>query len=63
MRNTLAYVLIGQHTMGAAALRQAFPQLDQAAARQTWRHVADQFRTRWLKLVQFLDGSEHNMLT
>ena len=48
--------------MVAAALRQAFLQPDQAAARQTWRHVADQFRSRWPKLGAFLDGSEHDVL-
>ena len=62
IRNALAYVPKGQQTMVAAALRQAFLQPDQAAARQTWRHVADQFRTRWPKLAAFLDGSEHDVL-
>ena len=62
IRNALAYVPKGQQTMVAAALRQAFLQPDQAAARQTWRHVADQFRSRWPKLAAFLDGSEHDVL-
>ena len=62
IRNALAYVPKGQQTMVAAALRQAFLQPDQAAARQTWRHVADQFRTRWPNLAAFLDGSEHDVL-
>lgn len=62
IRNALAYVPKGQQTMVAAALRQAFLQPDQASARQTWRHVADQFRTRWPKLAAFLDGSEHDVL-
>ena len=47
IRNALAYVPKGQQAMVAAALRQAFLQPDQEAARQTWRHVADQFRPRW----------------
>src|SRR3712207_4656098 len=38
IRNALAYVPKGQQTMVAAALRQAFLQPDQAAARQAWRH-------------------------
>jgi putative transposase len=61
MRNALAHVPIGlcpiprrdvssadrgQHSMVAAALRQAFLQPDQAAAGQTWRQVADQLRPR-----------------
>ena len=62
IRNALAYVPKGQQTMVAAALRQAFLQPDQAQARQTWRHVADQFRTRWPKLGAFLDASEHDVL-
>jgi putative transposase len=62
LRNALAYVPKGQQTMVAAALRQAFLQPDQAAARQTWRHVADQFRSRWPKLGGFMDASEHDVL-
>ena len=37
MRNALAHVPKGQHTMVAAAIRQAFLQPDADAARQTWR--------------------------
>lgn len=62
IRNALAYVPKGQQTMVAAALRQAFLQPDQAAARLTWRHVADQFRPRWPRLAAFLDDSEHDVL-
>jgi len=46
IRNALADMPKGQQTMVAAALRQAFLQPDQKAAQQTWRHVADQFRSR-----------------
>jgi putative transposase len=42
MRNALAHVPKGQHTVVAAAIRQAFIQPDRNAAGQTWRHVADQ---------------------
>jgi putative transposase len=59
MRNALAYVAKGQHTMVAAALRQAFLQPDQDTARQTWRQVADQLRARWPKLATLMDESEH----
>lgn len=62
MRNALAYVPKGQHTMVAAALRQAFLQSDPAAARQTWRHVADQLRDRWSKLAGLMDDSEYDVL-
>ena len=62
MRNALAHVSKGQHTMVAAALRQAFLQSDDDAAHQTWRHVADQLRQRWPKLAAFMDSSEHDVL-
>ena len=48
--------------MAAAALRQAFLKPDQDAARQTWRHVADQMRTRFPKLAALMDESEHDVL-
>src|ERR687894_2091928 len=50
MRNVLAHVPKGQQTVVAAALRQAFLQADQDAARQVWRQVTDQLRPRWPKL-------------
>jgi putative transposase len=62
MRDALAYVPKGQHTMVVAALRQAFLQPDQATARQTWRQVADQLRAGWPKLATLIDGSEHDVL-
>ncbi len=62
MRNALAHVPKGQHTMAAAALRQAFLQADPDAARQTWRQVADQLRPRWPKLAALMDESEHDVL-
>ena len=43
-RNALAYVSKGQHTMVAAALRQAFQQPDHAAARTALLHVAEMIR-------------------
>jgi putative transposase len=62
MRNALAYVSKGQHSMVAAALRQAFLQPDQATASTTWRRLADQFRPRWPKLATLMDESEHDVL-
>jgi len=52
IRNALAHVAKGQHTMVAAAIRQAFLQPNAEAAHQTWRHVADQLRSRWPKLIR-----------
>lgn len=62
MRNALAHVPKGQHTMVAAALRQAFLQPDAATASHTWRQVADQLRARWTKLAALMDASEHDVL-
>jgi transposase-like protein len=60
-RNALAHVPKGQQTMAAAALRQAFPQPDEAAAHQVWRQVSDGFRPRWPKLAGLMDASEHDV--
>ena len=62
MRNALAHVPKDQHTMVAAAVRQAFLQADADSARQTWRHVADQLRGRWPKLAGLMDESEADVL-
>jgi putative transposase len=62
VRNALAHVPKGQHTVVAAAIRQAFLQPDREAAFQTWRHVADQLRPRWPKLSALMDASEHDVL-
>lgn len=62
MRNALAHVPKGQHTVVAAAIRQAFIQPDRDAAGQTWRHVADQLRSRWPKLATLIDEGEHDVL-
>ena len=48
--------------MVAAALRQAFLQPDQDAARQALRHAADPMRPRWPKLAAFMDESEPDVL-
>ena len=62
MRNALAHVPKGQHTVVAAAIRQAFGQPDRAQAGETWRHVADQVRSRWPKLAGLMDDSEADVL-
>ena len=62
MRNALAHVPRGQHTVVAAAIRQAFSQPDREQAGATWRHVADQVRPRWPKLATLMDESEHDVL-
>jgi putative transposase len=62
MRNALAHLPKAQHTIVAAALRQAFLQADHDTARQTWRQVADQLRPRWPKLAVLMDESEPDVL-
>ena len=62
MRNALAHVSRGQHTVVAAAIRQAFDQPDRAHAGETWRKVAEQLRPRWPKLADLMDASEHDVL-
>ena len=62
MRNALAHVQKGQHTMVAAAIRQAFNQTDRDSAGETWRHVADQLRKRWPKLAGLMDETEADVL-
>jgi len=62
MRNALAHVPKGQHTVVAAAIRQAFIQPDRKTASDTWRHVADQLRARWPKLGAMMDEAEHDVL-
>ena len=62
MRNALAHVSKGQHTVVAAAIRQAFEQPDYKHAVETWRHVATQLRGRWSKLAELMDQSEVDVL-
>jgi transposase-like protein len=62
MRNALAHVRKSQHTMVAAAIRQAFIQPDHSSATTTWRHVADQLRERWAKLATLMDDAECDVL-
>ena len=62
VRNALAHVPKGQHTVVAAAIRQTFLQPDRQSASQTWRHVADQLRPRWPKLGTLMDNTETDVL-
>jgi transposase-like protein len=62
MRNALAHVPKGQHSMVAAAIRAVFTQPDRAAAGQAWRHVADQLRARFPKLAALMDEAEDDVL-
>lgn len=52
----------GQHTVAAAAIRQAFTLPDRKSAQEVWRHVADQRRPRRPKLAALMDESEADLL-
>jgi putative transposase len=62
MRNCLAYVPKGQHSMVAAAIRTVFAREDAAAGATAWRHVADQLRPRFPKLAALMDDAETDVL-
>lgn len=62
MRNALAYVPKGQHSMVSAAIRTVFAQPTTDAAAAAWRHVADQLRPRFPKLAALMDDAEADVL-
>ncbi len=62
MRNALAHVSKGQHTVVAAAIRQAFEQPDPIHAGEIWRKVAEQVRPRWPKLADLMNEDEDDVL-
>ena len=74
IRNALAHVSRGQHTVVAAlamvlgpmadngSFRQAFDQPDRAHAGEIWHKVAEQLRPRWPELADLMDASEHDVL-
>lgn len=62
MRNCLAHAGIKQRAMVAAAIRTAFVQESEEAARAEWRAVADRLRAKFAKLAQFMDGAEDEVL-
>jgi len=62
VRNALALVPKSAAQMVAATIRTVFVQPDAAAARETWRRVADGFRPRWPRLAELLDEAEADVL-
>ena len=62
MRNALAHVGSKQRQMVAAAIRTAFTQESQDAARTEWRAVADRLRERFPKLGLLMDNAEDDCL-
>ena len=61
IRDALAHVSRGQHSVVAAAIRRAFEQPDRAHACETWRKVAEQLRPRWPKLADMSFWCQHRI--
>ena len=62
MRNALCLVPKGTQQMVAATIRTVFVQPDAVSAREQWRRVADQLRSRFPRVAQLLDDAEHEVL-
>jgi transposase-like protein len=62
MRNALCLVPKGTQQMVAATIRTVFVQPDPATAREQWRRVADQLRSRFPRVAQLLDKAEDEVL-
>lgn len=62
VRNALALVPKTAAQMVAATIRTVFVQPDAAAARESWRRVADRFRSRFPRLAAVLDEAEADVL-
>jgi putative transposase len=62
MRNAIAHAGKTQRRIVSAWVGTAFAQDDAAAARQQWRHVADELRPRVPKLAALLDEAEADVL-
>jgi transposase-like protein len=62
IRDVLAIVPKSAQQMIAATIRTVFVQPDAAAARHTWRAVADSFRARFTRVAQLMDEAEDEVL-
>jgi transposase-like protein len=62
MRNCLAYAGVKSRAMVAAAIRTAFVQETEEAARAEWRAVADRLRGKFRKLSELMDSAENEVL-
>lgn len=63
MRNVLAHAGKSGRRVVSAFIATAFAQNDAQAARQQWRHVADQLRSSVPKLAALMDQAEADVLT
>lgn len=62
MRNAMAHAGVKQRAMVAAAIRTAFVQETEEAARAEWHAVADRLRAKFRKLSELMDGAENEVL-
>jgi transposase-like protein len=62
IRDVVAVVRKDAQQMVAATIRTVFAQPDSAAARHTWRTVADSFRVRFARVAQLMDEAEEEVL-
>jgi putative transposase len=62
IRDVLGVVRKDAQQMVAATIRTVFVQPDSAAARHTWRTVADSFRVRFARVAQLMDEAEDEVL-
>ena len=62
MRNAMAHATPKSRAMVAAAIRTAFVQETEEAARAEWRAVADRLREKFRKLAELMDGAEDAVL-
>ena len=62
MRNALAHVGVKQRQMVAAAIRTAFTQETEKAARAEWKAVAGRLRARFPKLALLMEEAEDDVL-
>jgi putative transposase len=62
IRNALALVPKSATQLVAATIRTVFAQPDAASAREQWRRVADNFRSRFPRLAGLLDEAEADVL-
>jgi putative transposase len=62
MRNCLAHAGVKSRAMVAAAIRTAFVQETEEAARAEWRAVADRLRGKFRKLSELMDSAENEVL-
>lgn len=62
MRKAVAHVPRKQHSMVAAVIHAAFEQKNQRKAHQQWRETGDKLRERCVKVAEFMDSAEDNVL-